>query len=105
MTTEKTTTKKSGVAKKAKPAKTRFTMHNLMMKAGIRSSDRNRLGMEMANAYRAVMGKAPDKVIIDPTLKKNGQPAFQLSVYPINWLPIAQNIIDQHLKKKADGKV
>ena len=104
MTTEKKTTTKSGEVNKAKPAK-RFTMHKLMMNAGIPSGERNRLGIEMANAYRAVMGKSPAKTVIDPTPKKNGQPSFQLSVYPIDWLPIAQNIIDQHLKKKADGKV
>lgn len=86
--------------KKQHKQKKTFTMHNLMLKSKIPHKDRNILGKQMADAYRIVFGKGPEKFIKNPKLKKNGQPSFQVSVYPIEMIPIAQNIINQYFEKK-----
>ena len=94
----------TGKTKKHKE-KTSFTMHGLMVKHKIPHAIRNELGKEMANAYFVVTGTKPPKKIKDPTPKKNGQPSFQVAVHPIEWKPIAMNIIHQHLKKTENAKI
>lgn len=76
-----------------------FTFHKVMMEAKIPHTDRLLLGKEMANAYFAVMGEKPKRLVIDKRPQRNGMPRFSLSIYPIEFLPIALNIMDSYFQK------
>jgi hypothetical protein len=74
-----------------KREKTHFTFHSLLNISGItESKTRSELGIQMGNAYKAVMQALPERI------KREG---FWVNHYPVEFKPIANNIINDYLKK------
>lgn len=70
-----------------------FTFHELLNKSGIKKlSIRTDLGVELSTAYKAVNGKVAPKLRINKWLK--------VRVYPIEFLPIAENTIKSHFERQ-----